>query len=175
MNEDAKDLIWQYTYELYFDCYFEELLMYYLSGRWIKIDIVVRILMALTASGSTISGWALWQNPNFKPIWAIIAGITALLAIIYVTLNVTEKVKLYTQAFKDFLQLRHKLQQLRNDLAIDPNFSIEDMNTKLKAYGEIYASVCSQSAYDIFNTKKLKKNTQKEIVHKLSDIIQKEV
>lgn len=174
MNPDARDLIWQYTYELYYDCYYEELLMYYLSGRWVKLDIVVRILMAITASGSTISGWALWQQPNFKAIWAIIAGITAILAILYMTLNVTEKVKLHTQAFKDFSQLRYKLQQYRNDLSIDSNFKIDEMNTILKTFGENYSAICSQSAYDILKTKKLMKSTQKEINHRLSDIIQKE-
>jgi hypothetical protein len=174
MNHDARDLIWQYTYELYYDCYFEELLMYYLSGRWIKVDIVARILMAVTASGSTISGWTLWQQPNFKTAWAIIAGFTALLAITYMTLNVTEKVKLHTQSYKDFFGLRQKLQQFRNDLGIDPNFQIEEMNSQLKTFGDIYSSICSQSAYDILNTKKLKKTTQVEINHKLSDIIQKE-
>ena len=175
MNQDSRDLIWQYAYELYYDCYYDELLMYYLSGRWIKADIVIRILMTVTASGSTISGWALWQEPDFKIIWTIIAGITALLAIIYMTLNVTEKVKLHTQAFKDFFQLRQKLQQFRNDLAIDASFPIDDMNTKLKTYGEDYSKIFRQSTYDILKTKKLKQNTQKEINHRLSDIIQKEV
>lgn len=172
MGMDSRDVIWESTFDLYYDCYFQELLIYGLSGRWIKIDIVVRILMAATASGSTISGWALWEDPTYKTLWSFIACFTAILTIVYLTLNVAEKVKTYTQTHKDFLSLRHRLYQLRNDQAIDPDFPIEEMNDKLKEYRSEYSAICSQTSFDILKTTRLENTTQDEINSRLADITQ---
>jgi len=42
---------------------------------WSRFDTVSTVLVAITASGSTIAGWALWNEPAGKFTWGIISGI----------------------------------------------------------------------------------------------------
>ena len=77
-----RDELWNSTYETYYDTFYEEIAADYLIIRWMKINDITNILIALTASGSLVSGWLLWSTPAGKTLWGIVAGVAAILAII---------------------------------------------------------------------------------------------
>lgn len=64
-REELKKAIWETFYKaMYYEILFDEI-----SKRWQAFDFITRLLVALTASGSAIAGWALWNNDDFKYIW----------------------------------------------------------------------------------------------------------
>ena len=56
---DTRDQIWNTIFDVYYDSYYYELLSNRMVAKWLKWDEFSRVLMAVTASGSAISGLAL--------------------------------------------------------------------------------------------------------------------
>ena len=79
MTFDPRDELWNASYETYYDAYYGEITADKVTTRWLKFDNFTKILVSLTASGSAISGWVLWNDPNFKYIWFALAGFGAFL------------------------------------------------------------------------------------------------
>ena len=57
-------------------------------------------------------------DTSYRGLWSFIAGLTAIITIVYMVLNVTEKVKAHTQAHVDLMAMRHRLSPFRSDLAL---------------------------------------------------------
>jgi hypothetical protein len=70
-----RDRLWEAVFETYYDAYYEEILSGDLIDRWQSFDEFAKIVIALTASGSAVSGWALWTQPGFRAVWAVLAGL----------------------------------------------------------------------------------------------------
>ena len=64
MDTDPRDTLWTSAFDTYYDVYYEELVADEVNNRWQILDEVTKVLVALTASGSAISGWILWNEPN---------------------------------------------------------------------------------------------------------------
>ena len=111
--------IWEYIIEAFYDTFYEELMSEELSGRYETIDTVTSFMVAVTASGSAIAGWSLWNQPNWKPIWAIIAGIVFVLSISHGILGVTSRVKEQEELRREFLQLRLDFEKFRQAVELD--------------------------------------------------------
>ena len=59
---DAERAYWDNSYNVLYDTWMQELLSEELLDFWGRIDAVSAVLVAITVSGSTIAGWALWQR-----------------------------------------------------------------------------------------------------------------
>jgi hypothetical protein len=64
--------------DTFYEAYFQELASGVLVGRWQRIDLTTSILVASTATGSTVTGWALWTMPGWKTLWVIAAGVATM-------------------------------------------------------------------------------------------------
>ena len=58
MALDARDEVWNAAYDTYYSTYFEEMVCDVLLDRWQWLDEVTKVLVALTATGSAVTGWA---------------------------------------------------------------------------------------------------------------------
>lgn len=173
MTNDPRDILWQASFEIFYETYFEEILSELLIKKWMRIDYSVRILIAITASGSAVAGWTLWENPNFKIVWVIISGAAALFGIIHTTLAVPNMLKEHINSNKGFTTLRHELENFRNDLNLDPNFDVQEKNNEYKQLKRKYTELCNNSPHDILSTDNLSHKAQDLLDERIQDIIER--
>ncbi len=123
MDDHERSHLWGQSFESYYQCYFEEMVAEKLGARWLFLDNLTKLFVAATASGSAISGWALWGMPNFRFVWVLVAGSGALFSVIHAALGVQSKVKEWESSRKDFTSLRFDIETFRQKIAIDSNVS----------------------------------------------------
>lgn len=128
---DVRDELWNQVYDTYYECFFQELFGDYLVSRWRSIDDVTKILVALTATGSVASVWALWETNVGKVVWAAIAGFASFVSIIHSALGVPSKLSNWVETKQIFTALRIDLETMRHNMAMDPGFDYE-------AYARLY-------------------------------------
>ena len=168
MSFYSRDIIWNKIFEVYYDSYWVEILSDKVIGIWQKTDDITKVLVALSASGSAVSGWTLWSEPGFKYIWIIFAGISAVLSITHASLGVTGKVKDWTEKKKQFTTLRIELETCRDLMEINPDFSIKEFEENYKIFKKRYSEMYTSINNDIILTKKLKVKSQDELNKKLN-------
>src|SRR5580698_3750073 len=101
---------WNARYIAFYTAYYQELLAELVIARWEGIDLFISLLVAITASGSTISGLTLWNLQPWKWVW-ITLSVTASVAAIFKTVaRVGEHLKRQAEYRRDFSLLRSKLQ-----------------------------------------------------------------
>ncbi len=163
MSFDKRDVIWEKIYDVYYDSYWVELLSDNVIRFWKNTDDITKVFVAITVSSSAVSGWALWNQPGFKYVWAILAGVSAILSIAHAALGVTGKVKDWTEINRQFTSLRLDLESSRDLMEINPDFPIECFENQYiafeKRYGELYPSIQN----DIIVTKKRKVKCQNDL------------
>ena len=171
MAVDPRDQIWEAAYDTYYSAYFEEILADALINRWQWVDEVTKVLVALTASGSAISGWALWADQNLKLIWTILAGIAAILAIIHTSLTVPGRIKDQSDIRRWFSGLRIDLETFRYRMQVDPQFPIEQFTSELVELRRRFGEGNERLKNDILITKHLRTQCQMELNERLGDKI----
>lgn len=118
MSRESIDAYWEPSFETLYQAHYQELASEALIRRWQRIDIGTGILVAATASGSAFAGWALWNQPHGKVIWAGIAGIASLASILHSVMGVPGRVKEQDELRRVFCELRVDLETFRQQLAI---------------------------------------------------------
>ena len=168
---DPRDMLWDKSFATYYDCYFEEMISERLVYRWGLLDDITKVLVALTASGSAVSGWALWNTPDFKFVWIILAGLGAFLSITHAALNVQSKVKEWENLKKDFTSLRVKIETFRHKMEINPEFNIEQFLLSYESHRNKYSELMKRVGGDIIRTSKFQEKTQTDLDLKLANQI----
>lgn len=164
---DQRDQIWDVCFETYYDCYFEEMAADVLLYRWCLVDDSNKWLIAIAASGSVVSGWALWNE-----LWVILSLISAVLAITHTALGIQQRIKNWEDAKKSFVDLRLSFAELRQDMSIDPNFNIDAVLGRLNALRAKYREQMSRLGPDTLRTKRLEEKIQAKLNDTISDQIQ---
>lgn len=169
---DKRDNIWNAVFATYYDVYYEELLLEKLLSKWQLIDVLARTLISITASGSAIAGWALWERDEFKTYWAFLAGFSAILSILHTVFNVPELLKRHNQSLGGFSQLRLSFETLRYRMEIDSNFDIDKVSSDFEQLREEYSRCYRSRQKDLLNTNALTHRVQDQLNEKLQDIIE---
>ncbi len=172
---DPRDQLWEKTFQTYYDTYYEEVLAEKLIRRWQLVDEITKVLVALTVSGSAVSGWALWTTPQFKTGWAILAGIAAVLSIVNIALVVPNRLNEWNESKRAFSRLRVDLETLRYRMELDTDFSVEDFTTIFLAYRERYAECIQTRKEDILSTDRLRNKAQDELDTRVTEEIVQQV
>lgn len=162
-----RDELWGATWETFYDASYYEILFGSLLKNWQTFDFVTRLLVALTASGSAVAGWALWNDVNYKDYWVFAAGIASLLSIVHATLNTPDKVKNYAQLSNDIASVKLKYETLRQELKIFPEFDVEANFDKHKKLREEYQRVIESYSPDFLTTDSIRNNSQTLLNNKL--------
>jgi hypothetical protein len=150
-----KDELWDSAWNAYYDAYYYEIFISSVAHRWEMFDIISKIIIAITASGSAIAGWELWGEEGYKVVWISIAGAASIISIIHAALQVQQKLETQTKLSSNFTNLRIEFETLREQMGIFPDFEIVEYNKKflqLKAKLKINTSNYKP---DIFSTKSL--------------------
>jgi hypothetical protein len=172
---DARDELWQKAFDAYYDTYYEEILSAATLRRWIWVDTITKLLVAITTASSAVAGWTLWSKPGFRELWLIVAGIAAILSIIHASLAVAERVRDWESIGGAFFNLRVQMEDFRNRMCIDPEFPIETFLKHFEVVRRRYVETVERSRDDILQTSRLKRSCQKDVNTRLSgEIIERE-
>lgn len=167
MAFDSRDQLWEATFDTYYDAYYAELLADALIRRWQWVDDINRVIVAVTASGSAIAGWTLWNTNYGKTVWGIFAGFAAVLSIIHAALRVPERLKGIGELQGNNTALRSDLETYRYLMKINPNFPIDEFTRKFEEYRNRLASGVKMN--DILLTLGLKMKVKGELNSLLKD------
>src|SRR5438477_12993299 len=136
---------WERTYDVYKDTYLQELYSEELLGFWGAWDTSSSILVAATATGSTIAGFWLWSTDSGKVAWGIISGIAATASLLNAGLKVPQRVKEQGELWSAFLHLRLQLEAFRQDM---PGMSESDQKTRCETLRDAYQQLMDKSKLD---------------------------
>lgn len=161
MNKEIFDAFWNPSFETLYEAYFQELASGVLIKRWKYIHIVIAILVASTASGSAIAGWALWSEPVWKSLWTFFAGIASIASIVQGVLGVPEKVREQESLRQLFSELRVDAETFRQKLVIYREITQADsVHQKLR---ERLSDLIGRTHPDIAFTIGLRKKVQNQL------------
>ncbi|HFG1937145.1 TPA: hypothetical protein ACGF3Q_003637, partial [Vibrio cholerae] len=166
-NMGDRDEYWNSLWNNYYDSYYYSILFSELTIRAQWFDFLSKLLVAVTASGSAIAGWALWENPDFKIYWVIIAGSASFISIVHTTLNISEKLKCYIKLSNQMSEVRMEYESLKEEVTIYSEFNVDEMHAKSKAVKDKYIAVLRDYAPDFLSSKKLQNKSQDILNDKL--------
>jgi hypothetical protein len=168
MAIDPRDELWDAAFETWYLAAYNELVSQEVVRRWQIFDDTTKVLVALTASGSAVSGWALWENPNYKYIWLILAGIGAVLSIVSSALGVTSRLKDWGDLKRDFSMLEVELGTFRSKMRIDPQFDVTQFTKEWVEFRRRYGEVAQRLKSDLVASKRVSKRCQATLNEQLS-------
>ena len=147
MPHDARDELWQTTFETYYDVYYYELLEEKLVRWWQRVDETTKVSVALTASASALYGWSIWDRPYFSTIWGVLAGLAALLSITHAALAVPGRLNDHGEIKRRFAMLRTDLETSRYRMRINPDFPVPEFTQEFVEFRKRYSD-CVQLLKD---------------------------
>jgi len=107
------------SFDTFYDCYYQELLSETLSKRWQFLDNFTSIIVALTATGSGVAAWTIWNTVSGKTLWAVVAGTAAVASVVNIGLKVPDRIKEQELLYRLFQDLRLAIDNFRGNLRID--------------------------------------------------------
>jgi hypothetical protein len=152
---------WPARYAAFYVAYYQELLTGSVIERWQKIDLGISLLVALTASGSAISGLAWWSTASGKPIWALLAATASLGAIFHSTARVPNHLKEQGEARRVFSFLRGKLQFILFKMTSDGDG--DELESEYEELQGKLVELMSKLDPDLAATLRLRNKTQDEL------------
>ena len=162
-DEDAFKALWDASFDTYYDCFYYEAVSDRLVNRWQLADDVTKVLVAVTASGSALSGWTLWSHPGYKVVWVTLAGFAAGLAIVHTTLAVTFRLRDWGEIKRGFASLRVELETLRYRMEFDADAETTDLRRDFVQARGRYRDVVLRLRNDSLLTRRLKVSAQEEV------------
>jgi hypothetical protein len=167
---NQREQLWLASFETYYDALFEEMLADALINRWGRLDDFTKIMVALTASGSAISGWALWGAPGWKLIWLACSGFAAVLSIVHTALDVPDRIKTHADDKRRFAQLRTSLETFRYRLRVE-QFNADLLNKEFLVFRGTYSDDIGLLKNDTFRTRGFEIKVQMYLNEQVKDQI----
>lgn len=167
MSDESRDQLWNSSWDTYYDSYYYELALSHVVGRLKIFDLVTKIVVALTATGSAVAGWSLWNVAGFKEIWVFIAGTAAVLSIVHAVIQVQSILTANAELRSSFSSMRLSLESFRQQLTIIPDFDVTEKNTEYQALRQKYEELVAKYDSSLLLTKKLANNVQSDLNTKL--------
>jgi hypothetical protein len=163
MEYDERDEIWNATWNTYYSSFYQELLAEKMVVIWQRVDEMARFVIALTAASSAIAGWSLWSLTEYKNIWAILAGIGAVLAIIQRSFDITKRLSEWGNLRVFFSSLRNDLETFQCHMKFEPEFQVPVFIKEFDNFRKRYTEGFKGTKADILLTSYLKNKTQREL------------
>jgi hypothetical protein len=171
-HADSTQSLWNASFDTYFDCMFEEWLAAAMIGRLSAIDDITKVLVAATASGSAIAGWAVWEHPGSKIIWAICSGVAALLSVVHSSLGISTRIKSHAEDQRRFSSLRADLETFRYRMQFEQTLDLAQLEKDFFAFRQRFSENIQALANDSFRTNRLEIKTHHRIENRLKNEIE---
>jgi hypothetical protein len=162
-DDESFGELWKAVFDTYYDAFYNEMLADKLINRWQIVDDASRILVAVTASGSALSGFALWNQPGYKLVWSALAGCSAILGILHSSLGVAHRLKDWGDLKRSFASLRIDLETLQYRMKFDFKATNREFKREFIKYRRQYSLVFQRLKNDILLRKGLEITTQTDL------------
>jgi hypothetical protein len=159
---DPREALWEASFVTYYDTLFEEMASEGLVTGWSRFDDVTKVLVTLTASGSAISGWALWSRPGYRLFFVLLTGLAGLLSLLSTSLAITGRIKAHVDSNRRFGSLRVDLETFRMKMKLNPDFDLEAFAKEFEVYRKRYGETLQLRSIDTFRTRGFDKSIQKQ-------------
>ncbi|MHC4789771.1 MAG: hypothetical protein ACYS8K_11325 [Planctomycetota bacterium] len=136
-------------------------------NRWQRLDELAKVLVALTATGSAVAGWTLWQQGSFRVAWAALAGFAAALSIVHTALGVASRASDWGRLKQYFVSLRLDLEGFATRMAIEEGLPPEEWYRQLMMYRERYKQGVEIVRNDLMYTSRLGQKIQRGLEEQL--------
>jgi len=166
-----RDHLWEVSFETFYDAKYIEVLSERLEGEWLIVDKVVAVLVALTASGSAVAGWALWKDGTPASLWAVLSGSAALLAIVHSTLGVPATLKAHGECRRYFTHLSLDIESLRMRMRTNQSFDIDTLEAQFDDCRKRFSSGIGLRQADLLSTRRFQVKVQEALNEQLADEI----
>jgi hypothetical protein len=164
--------LWRASFDTYFDAFFEELLAAAMIGRWSKLDDLTKVIVALTASGSAVTGWAVWTHPGAKVIWGICSGAAALLSVVHSSLGISTRIKSHAEDQRRFSSLRTDLETFRYKMQFQETLHMAEIEKEFFSFRQRYSENLQVLTNDTLRTRKMEIRTHFQVEARLKNEIQ---
>jgi len=154
------DAYWEPAYRILYEAYMQELISEDLAAFWGLMDTLTTVAVAITAPASTITGWAMWNEPAGKLTWAAISGTASLISVLAGALVVPGRVKQQGELRSAFLHLRLDLEAFRDDL---PTLQYDESRQRFQALRIRYQQELQKTKPDIALTIRRRENIQNRL------------
>jgi hypothetical protein len=171
VSTDPRDVLWLGSFNTLYDSIYGETIADNLIDRWQMVDEVTRALIAITASTSAVSGWALWSRPQFHNSWLMISGLAAFLAILHATLGVLGRIKDHAEDKRRFLILSGDLETFRYEMRVNPAFDVAEFSKRFIEFRKRYSEAAQLVKNDIAATRRLARVSQLQVNQRLASEI----
>lgn len=161
MTEQLFENYWKHSFRTFYRTYFQELMAGALVGRWQRIDLIIVFFVAITASGSAISGGALWNQPGGKVAWATLAGIVSIASIAHAVAGVPSRLKQQEELRRAFAELRIDIDTFQQQLTI--GLSDDQARSQFEHLRGRYRKLTGSASPDIVYTSKLSLKIQGQL------------
>ena len=164
MPTDARDDIWKAAYSTMYEAGYNEILADYIMARWQRFDDVVKILVALTATGSSgAAGLAIWSLAVFKQIWIALAAIAVILSIVSASLRAPDRLKSWAGSKQECGALYNELETFMFRMRINREFSVADFAKEFENFRSRYSSAKQRIPNDWLATKTIGIRSQEDL------------
>jgi hypothetical protein len=168
-EEESFGELWKAVFETYYDAFYNEVLADKLVNRWQIADDASNILVAVTASGSALSGWALWNQPGYRLLWTGLAGFSAILGITHSSLGVAHRLKDWGEIKRSFAMLRIELETLQYRMKFDFKATNRDFQRQFIKHRRQYLRAVQRLKNDVLLRKGLELAAQKDIDRRIAE------
>jgi hypothetical protein len=159
MVSDEINQIWTDCWNLYHESYYQERLADKLALKWQRFDYPATFLVTITASGSAITGWALWDTSTGKIAWIVIAGVAALVSCASTVLGVSGRIKLLQDTRNKFSKIRISFEVFRARLSsLDESEALQKKDELIKEYQN-----APEKVHDFAINRKFEESVQDEL------------
>jgi hypothetical protein len=150
-DSEIRDRLWVEVWNLEYDTAYAHETAKFMARRWMKLDLISRLLATLFTSGSAIAGWAFWTTTGWgRTSWMFLAGAAAIVAIVDGVLGSRQQIKRYSELSGSFVRLMHSLRGVLADMRIDPIFEIQTVRAKHEETRSRYAELLETYPEDLF-------------------------
>lgn len=168
MAIDPRDAIWNEAHDLLYRTIYAEILKSALLARWVWLDSISKIAVAISSGGAALAGLVFWQNSDYTFLWPMFTSASALLAIISKQLSVADKLKAHAASVTELSALAVDIGSLIFRMKINANFPIAEFEKKLLGFRSKYRQEVSRFPHDLLLTKMMRIQAQEAVNQSLN-------
>lgn len=164
MQEAERLEFWRAIWRIYYQAYYHEILSEAVQARLMLATRIADLLTAVTASGSAVAAWAVWQSNAMSVVWVALSSTAALLSVVFQALGVRDLSKRYTESRLVAQTLRLRVAGFRNKLRITNDWDSERLLSQLDAFESEFREFLKQHPQDsMLESEHLKNHAQSRV------------
>lgn len=160
MTIDPRNAIWNEAYDLQYRVSYASMLKTALLARWVWLDSITKIAVAIASGGAALAGLVFWKNSDYTFLWPMFTFTSALLAIVSKQLNVAETLKTHATSVAALGNLDTEIGSMILRMKIHTDFAIEEFEQDLLGLRDKFGVEANMFVHDLLLTQNLRANTQ---------------